>query len=118
MKHQAGGLDTLILDSLYEEGAYRNAQKPVYGAPAPNPFEVHDPFALSNNIAPPPSVQMASMAGQQAANPFGPYQPSYPNQHAMMSAPNPFADTGFGTFPVSSTGHPQASNPFGTPGLL
>nr|GEV19198.1 putative clathrin assembly protein At2g01600 [Tanacetum cinerariifolium] len=34
-----GGLDSLTLNSLYDEGAYRAAQQPVYGAPAPNPFE-------------------------------------------------------------------------------
>ncbi|KAK1552595.1 hypothetical protein Q3G72_019769 [Acer saccharum] len=35
----AGGLDSLTLNSLYDEGAYRASQQPVYGAPAPNPFE-------------------------------------------------------------------------------
>ncbi|KAJ6718911.1 hypothetical protein OIU79_006722 [Salix purpurea] len=118
----AGGLDTLTLDSLYHEGAYRAAQQPVYGAPAPNPFEVQDPFALSNSIAPPPSVQMAAMS-QQLHNPFGPYQPSQPQpqpqpqlQHGMMSHTNPFGDTTeFGAFPA----HPETNNnPFGSTGLL
>ncbi|KAJ6721282.1 hypothetical protein OIU85_024379 [Salix viminalis] len=112
----AGGLDTLTLDSLYHEGAYRAAQQPVYGAPAPNPFEVQDPFALSNSIAPPPSVQMAAMS-QQLHNPFSPYQPSQPQpQHGMMSHTNPFGDTTeFGAFPA----HPETNNnPFGSTGLL
>ncbi|KAA8529034.1 hypothetical protein F0562_033478 [Nyssa sinensis] len=61
----AGGLDSLTLNSLYDEAAYRASQQPVYGAPAPNPFEVPDPFALSNNVAPPPAVQMAAMAQMQ-----------------------------------------------------
>ncbi|KAF9674012.1 hypothetical protein SADUNF_Sadunf10G0083500 [Salix dunnii] len=115
----AGGLDSLTLDSLYHEGAYRAAQQPVYGAPAPNPFEVQDPFALSNSIAPPPSVQMAAMS-QQLHNPFSPYQPSQPEsqaqpQHVMMSHTNPFGDTTeFGAFPA----HPETNNPFGSTGLL
>ncbi|XP_070667123.1 putative clathrin assembly protein At2g01600 isoform X3 [Malus domestica] len=116
----AGGLDSLTLNSLYDEGAYRASQQPVYGAPAPNPFEVQDPFAFSNNIAPPPAVQIASMA-QQQSNPFGPFQPTYqqPQPNVMMGATNPFGDTtGFGTFPASPAPHPQSSNPFGSTGLL
>ncbi|KAL9352622.1 hypothetical protein Peur_055302 [Populus x canadensis] len=113
----AGGMDSLTLDSLYHEGAYRAAQQPVYGAPAPNPFEVQDPFALSNSIAAPPSVQMAAMA-QQPHNPFSPYQPPYPQpqqQHVMTSHANPFGDTtGFGAFPA----HPETNNPFGSTSLL
>ncbi|TXG57164.1 hypothetical protein EZV62_018477 [Acer yangbiense] len=125
----AGGLDSLTLNSLYDEGAYRASQQPVYGAPAPNPFEVHDPFSMSNVVAPPHPVQMATMA-QQHTNPFGPYQPSYqhlqlqpqqqpqPQQHLMMSPTNPFGDSGFAAFPANPAAYPQTSNPFGTPGLL
>ncbi|XP_021687189.1 putative clathrin assembly protein At2g01600 isoform X2 [Hevea brasiliensis] len=117
-KQLAGGLDSLTLNSLYDEAAYRAAQRPVYGAAAPNPFEVQDPFAMSNNIAP-SSVQMAAM-GQQPPNPFGPYQPTYPQpiqqQHLMMSPTNPFGDTGLGTFPVNPVAHPN--NPFGSTGIL
>ncbi|KAJ0038918.1 hypothetical protein Pint_22342 [Pistacia integerrima] len=121
----AGGLDSLTLNSLYDEAAYR-AQQPAYGAPAPNPFEVQDPFSMSNTIAPPPSVQMAAMS-QPQTNPFGTYQPTFqpqpqpqmqPQQHLMMTPSNPFGDTGFGTFPVNPVSHPQTTNPFGTPGLL
>ncbi|KAM7484672.1 hypothetical protein LguiA_000681 [Lonicera macranthoides] len=114
----AGGMDTLILNSLYEDGAYRASQQPVYGAPAPNPFEVSDPFAFSNNVAPHAAVQMANV-GQNQPNPFNPYQPSYPQQqqHLMMAPQNPFVDgTGFGAFPAVS--HAQTSNPFGSTGLL
>ncbi|XP_065855948.1 putative clathrin assembly protein At2g01600 [Euphorbia lathyris] len=127
----AGGLDSLTLNSLYDEVAYRPIQQGVvYGAAAaPNPFEVHDPFGMSNGIAPPVTVQMAGMGGhQQAPNPFGGYQATYPQaqeQHMMMSSPNPFGDTtGFGTFPVNPVGHHhqhqhhQANNPFGSTGLL
>ncbi|KAK7273879.1 hypothetical protein RIF29_14943 [Crotalaria pallida] len=114
----AGGLDSLTLNSLYDEGAYRSAQQPVYGAPAPNPFEVQDPFAFSSSIPPPSNVQMAAMA-QQQVNPFGPYQPYQPQQpHMMMNPANPFGDAGFGGFPVNSVSHPQHNNPFGSTGLL
>ncbi|CAJ1938895.1 unnamed protein product [Sphenostylis stenocarpa] len=118
----AGGLDSLTLNSLYDEAAYRSSQQPVYGAPAPNPFEVQDPFALSGSIPPPPAVQMATM--QQQANPFGPYQPFQPQtqpqqqqQHMLMNPANPFGDAGFGAFPPNPVSHPQ-NNPFGSTGLL
>lgn len=120
----AGGLDTLTLTSLYDEGAYRAAQQPVYGAPALNPFEVQDPFAVSNGVAAPPAVQMAAMA-QQQPNPFAPYptyqqqQQQQQQQHLMFGPPNPFGDAGFGAFPRNTTtAHPQNNNPFGSTSLL
>ncbi|XP_052205274.1 putative clathrin assembly protein At2g01600 [Diospyros lotus] len=116
----AGGMDSLTLNSLYDEGAYRASQQPVYGTPAPNPFEVADPFAFSNSVAPPPAVQMAAMA-QQQANPFGPFQPAYPHQpqqqHVMVDPHNPFGDPGFTAFPANPV-HPQTNNPFGSTGLI
>ncbi|KAK7319145.1 hypothetical protein RJT34_03863 [Clitoria ternatea] len=115
----AGGLDSLTLNSLYDEAAYR-AQQPAYGAPAPNPFEVQDPFALSSTVPPPPAVQMAAM--QQQINPFGPYQPfqtqPQQQQHMLMNPANPFGDAGFGAFPPNPVSHPQNNNPFGSTGLL
>ncbi|KAK4400058.1 putative clathrin assembly protein [Sesamum angolense] len=118
----AGGLDSLTLNSLYDEGAYRASQQPVYGAPAPNPFEVSDPFAISSNVPPPPTVQMAAMA-QPQNNPFAPFQPAYPppqqqQQHLLMSPQNPFGDAGFGAFPAAPAAHPQTTNPFGSSSLL
>ncbi|KAL2233300.1 putative clathrin assembly protein At2g01600 [Sesamum indicum] len=117
----AGGLDSLTLNSLYDEGAYRASQQPVYGAPAPNPFEVSDPFAISNNVPPPPTVQMAAMT-QPQNNPFAPFQPAYPppqqQQHLLMSPQNPFGDAGFGAFPAAPAAHPQTTNPFGSTSLL
>ncbi|KAE9450918.1 hypothetical protein C3L33_17182, partial [Rhododendron williamsianum] len=116
----AGGMDSLLLNSLYDDAAYRASQQPMYGTPAPNPFEAADPFSFSNNVAPPPSVQMATMAHQHN-NPFGPYQqPSYPQQqqHLMMGPQNPFGDAGFGAFPTNHAVHPQSNNPFGSTGLL
>lgn len=121
---KAGGLDTLTLNSLYDEGAYRASLQPVYGAPAPNPFEVQDPFAINNAIAAPTSVQMASIAQQQAVNPFAPYQPQpqpiFPQQqHPTVAPSNPFGDAGFSAFPQNPVAHhPQSGNPFGSTGLL
>ncbi|XWS22853.1 hypothetical protein CRYUN_Cryun29cG0071700 [Craigia yunnanensis] len=120
----AGGLDSLTLNSLYDEAAYRASQQPVYGTAAPNPFGVQDPFAVSNNFAPPTAVQMTAMA-QQQNNPFGSYQPTYQQplqqHHLMMSPSNPFGDAGFGAFPVNQmapVAQPHANNPFGSTGLL
>lgn len=112
----AGGLDSLTLNSLYDEAAYRANQQPVYGAPtAPNPFEVQDPFAMSTNVALPTAVQMNAMTQQpQPLNPFGPYQ-FQPHPQVGVAAPNPFGDAGFGPFPAA---HPQHANPFGSSGLL
>ncbi|GJT34068.1 hypothetical protein Tco_0924487 [Tanacetum coccineum] len=50
---QAGGLDSLTLNNLYDEGAYRAFQQPVYGSPAPNQFEAAGPFGM-----PAPAGQM------------------------------------------------------------
>ncbi|KAK8647538.1 hypothetical protein V6N13_121272 [Hibiscus sabdariffa] len=124
----AGGLDSLTLNSLYDSAAYTASQQPVYGTAAPNPFEVQDPFAVSNNVAPPTGVQMAAMT-QQQNNPFGSYQPTYPlhqqqQQHLMMNGnpSNPFGDAGFGAFPANQMvpyAQPHANNPFGgSTGLL
>ncbi|MFS7993003.1 putative ANTH domain, ENTH domain, phosphoinositide-binding clathrin adaptor, domain 2 [Helianthus anomalus] len=122
-RQMAGGLDSLTLNSLYDEGAYRASQQPVYGSPAPNPFEVADPFAMSAQPAQP------QMPQPYQANPFGPYaQPAAlygpPQQppnlimappNPMMAPPNPFMDSGFGQFPVNNNNaHPQTTNPFGT----
>lgn len=122
---QGGGFDKLTLESLYDEGTYRQMQQQqLYGSAAPNPFMASDPFSVSNQIAPPPSVQMATMAQQpqqlptmMQPNPFGP--PLQPQHLGMVPAPaaNPFLDTGFGTFSAANGIHPQA-NPFGTAQLL
>ncbi|CAG7872963.1 unnamed protein product [Brassica rapa] len=124
----AGGLDTLTLNSLYDDGAYIASQRPVYGAPAPNPFEVHDPFATSNSTPPPQQPAVS--------NPFGSYQPTYqPQQHQLQLAfPNPPANNNpfgdFGDFPVNPVSQQpntsgfgdfavnQHNNPFRSTGLL
>ncbi|CAL5199286.1 unnamed protein product [Lathyrus oleraceus] len=111
----AGGFDKLLLDSLYEdENARRqlqlqNAGYGYGGTTIHNPFDNYshqDPFAGSNNIAPPPNVQMASMAQQQHmmfqqqqqhSMMMVPYQQENPHtqyhQHMpVMSSSNPFGD--------------------------
>ncbi|XP_042005395.1 putative clathrin assembly protein At2g01600 [Salvia splendens] len=110
-----GGLDMLTLESLYDEGSYRASQQPVYGAPAPNPFEVSDPFAVYNNVAIPTVPPVAGMT-QHQVNQFMPFQlPQQQPTHSMMSSQNPFGDTGFGAFPAASAPtHPQTTNPFGS----
>ncbi|XP_058079811.1 putative clathrin assembly protein At2g01600 isoform X2 [Magnolia sinica] len=120
----AGGMDSLTLDSLYDEAAYRQSQ-PAYGVAPPNPFEMQDPFAASNSVAAPRSVQLAAMAQQQQmsmmmpSNPF--FQPNnHPQQqqHSMTMGPsNPFGDAGFGSFALNHPPHLQ-NNPFGNTGLL
>ncbi|TYI88555.1 hypothetical protein E1A91_D04G218600v1 [Gossypium mustelinum] len=109
----AGGLDSLTFNSLYDEAANRASQQPVYGSTtAPNPFEVHDPFAMSNSIAPPIAVQMSGMT-QPQNNPFDAYQPYQQQLLTIPSASNPFGDAGFGTFPVNQTAviaQPHANN--------
>ncbi|TKY69270.1 putative clathrin assembly protein [Spatholobus suberectus] len=86
----AGGLDSLTLDSLYDEGAYRSAQQPVYGVPAPNPFEVQDPFALSSSIPPPTHRTNGSNCSTAR----------------------------YGAVPVNPVFHPHNNNPFGSAGLI
>ncbi|GFP83535.1 putative clathrin assembly protein at1g14910 [Phtheirospermum japonicum] len=106
----AGGLDSLTLNSLYNESAYRAAQQqqqPVYGPPALNPFEINDPFAIPN------------VAPTHQNNPFASFQPVYTQplqqKHPLVSPQNPFGDAGFTAFPGAG---PQTSNPFGGPGIL
>jgi len=113
---QAGGFDPLLLDSLYEdEKARRQLQlrNAGYGygeMDTHNPFNHHnqqDPFAMSNNIAPPANVQMAFMAQQQQQRQMmfqqhqqhnmmmAPYQypqTQYHQQMPVMGSSNPFAD--------------------------
>nr|GEX38473.1 copia protein [Tanacetum cinerariifolium] len=44
--HKASGVDSLTLNSLYDEGAYRASQQPVYGLPALNQFGAASPFGM------------------------------------------------------------------------
>ncbi|KAL6615842.1 hypothetical protein ACP70R_038112 [Stipagrostis hirtigluma subsp. patula] len=118
-----GGFDKLTLESLYDEGTYRQMQQQqLYGSAPPNPFMASDPFSVSNQVPPPPSVQMSAMVQQPQQlpmmiepNPFGP--PLQPQHAGTAPAANPFLDAGFGAFPTANGLHPQP-NPFGTAQLL
>ncbi|MED6197166.1 hypothetical protein PIB30_054137 [Stylosanthes scabra] len=101
----AGGFDKLLLDSLYEdENARRQLQlqNAGYGyggngVTMQNPFESeNDPFAMSNNIAPPTSVQLAIQQQQEQML----FQQQQQHNSNMMMNPyqqqqpyfNPFGD--------------------------
>ncbi|XP_078439023.1 ENTH/ANTH/VHS superfamily protein [Wolffia australiana] len=107
----AGGFDMLLLDSLYEDAAFRREQTHRgYGPPpaeAANPFVVADPFAISSSIAPPPAVQMEIMKQQQQRM----QQQQQQQQHQQFMCPmlpgNPFGDP-FPSFSTSIPGsHPS-----------
>lgn len=127
--HQAGGFDTLLLDSLYEDDSARrtlqlhSAGYSTYGYQPQaqnNPFEQqqHDPFAMSSSIAPPTNVQMALMSQQeqvmmqrqypQQQQMMMPQQPHQQQQNMMMVPHNPYTVQ----YPQQQTGY---SNPFGDP---
>ncbi|CAJ1932518.1 unnamed protein product [Sphenostylis stenocarpa] len=109
-----GRLSSLNLNSLYDQGAYRSAKQTVFAVPAPNPFEVQDPFVLSSGNPPPPTVQIGAIS-QQHINPFAHHQPYQPLQ---MRPANPFEDAGYGAFPVYPVSHPLSNNPFGSTGTI
>ncbi|GJN39217.1 hypothetical protein PR202_gb28321 [Eleusine coracana subsp. coracana] len=84
----AGGFDKLLLDSLYDDAAWRQqAAADAYGN-----GQV-DPFATSNGVAPPTGVQMSMMAQQQQAMHGMPQQFQAPyNGAAASQFHNPFGD--------------------------
>ncbi|TKY54528.1 putative clathrin assembly protein [Spatholobus suberectus] len=129
-RKMAGGFDKLLLDSLYEDDnarrqlQLRNAGYGYGGMDTHNPFDhynQHDPFAMSNNIAPPPNVQMAFMAKQQQQQqmmfqqqqqynmmmvPYQYPQTQYPQQTPVMGSSNPFADPlPMSSYPYNSIHH-------------
>ena len=95
-EHQAGGLDKLTLDSLYDDAMRRTSQTTSYNpwepAPLTNPMmqqPMHDPFFASNVMAAPHSVQMAAMANHQQAFLLQQQQQQMmmaAHQHQMMAA--------------------------------
>lgn len=120
---QAGGFDSLLLESLYEDSARSQQIAGAYSGSGldANPSDYNDPFAMSNSIAPPPSVQMALMAQQQQQQYYYyqqqplqqeqyyqqqhtsmmvPYQPQQAQQ--QMASANPFGDP-FAGFPQGAT---------------
>ncbi|XP_051131627.1 putative clathrin assembly protein At5g57200 [Andrographis paniculata] len=117
-----GGFDKLLLDSLYEDdAARRNLQlqsrgySSSYGqdpaAAQTNPFDqqaaLGDPFAVSNNYAPPLSVQMAMMSQQERLMMYQQQQQQQQQQMMMMSPHNAYA--------AAASQYPPPSNPFGDP---
>ncbi|KAE8713827.1 putative clathrin assembly protein [Hibiscus syriacus] len=101
----AGGFDKLLLDSLYEDDAARkhirlkNAGYRYEDMKVEQNLFQHDPFTMSNNIAPPTNVQMALLAQQQQQMMLMPYQ------HTTSS--NPFGDPFFN---LPSTSTSQSAN--------
>ncbi|KAI4344461.1 hypothetical protein L6164_011686 [Bauhinia variegata] len=124
----AGGFDNLLLDSLYQdENARRQLQLQnagygpggmEMGMGMQNPFDHNqynqqrDPFAMSNTIAPPTSVQMALLVQQQQQQQQQ-QQMMYQQQqqeHNMVMAPHHYQQ---GQYPQQM--QYMASNPFGDP---
>ncbi|PWA71827.1 hypothetical protein CTI12_AA278310 [Artemisia annua] len=66
---KGGGLNSLTLNSLYDERAYRIGQQPICGALSQNPFETGNPF-----VAGPRTGTVVP----HESNPFGPFEP-HPN---------------------------------------
>lgn len=121
LNDQAGGLDKLTLDSLYDDAVRRNNQNVSYNPWEPTPMgtmmqpTMRDPFFASNAVAAPPSVQMAAMSNQQQAFMFHQQQQQ---QQMMMMAPQQPSANPFGN-PYGATVHPygsgmpvQAYNPY------
>ncbi|KFK29105.1 hypothetical protein AALP_AA7G089800 [Arabis alpina] len=125
----AGGFDNLLLDSLYEDDSARRQIQLInagYGqsgtntaAAVPNPFEMQqDPFAMSNNIAPPTNVQMAIQQQQQQEMMMmhqSPYNYSQYNNHQFLAASspspsNPFGDAFLALPPPPGSAGPQQQN--------
>ncbi|KAF5945865.1 hypothetical protein HYC85_016093 [Camellia sinensis] len=86
-----GGLDKLMLDSLYDDAIRRSNQNVSYNPWEPTPMAnpmmlqtAHDPFFSSNSVAAPHSVQMAAMANQQQAFMYQQQQQQQQQQMMMM----------------------------------
>ncbi|KAB1204290.1 hypothetical protein CJ030_MR8G020407 [Morella rubra] len=117
----AGGFDKLLLDSLYEDDAARRQiqlQDAGYGCGSmtiQNPFEQkQDPFVMSQNIAPPPNVQMAMLAQQQQQYQHQQQQMMFQQQqHNMTMAPHQYQSQ----YPQQQVQQISPFNPFGDPFL-
>ncbi|KAL2645400.1 hypothetical protein R1flu_012987 [Riccia fluitans] len=143
----AGGLDKLLLDSLYDDALTRRQSS--YGQPpnsynsvpvgASNPFDTgmapQDPFMASRGVAPPPNVQMAhmnmmqqqmmvpqapNMMGVQPANPFGAPFVAAPMGYpgALPPGVQPNQMVPYGVPPPAGPAPQFTNNPFGNPGYL
>ncbi|XP_052160224.1 putative clathrin assembly protein At5g57200 isoform X1 [Oryza glaberrima] len=114
----AGGFDKLLLDSLYEDEARRQqiASATYTGSVAGNPFDPNDPFAMSNNFAPPSNVQLAMM--QQQHQYYQEQQQQYyqiQQQQQMVTLPPQTYHQQQQTQYSAVPSHDGLSNPFGDP---
>ncbi|KAI3963717.1 hypothetical protein MKW98_021957 [Papaver atlanticum] len=120
-----GGFDQLLLNSLYEDATRRQQQQHQLqqlqqqnigygygmGGGMQSPY---DPFSMSNNVAPPPNVQMALMAQQQQQQQMMFHQQQMQHQHhqpqqpLMLMPPQQYLPQ----YPQQQMG---SSNPFGDP---
>lgn len=108
---QAGGLDKLTLDSLYDDAIARNANRnsssTVGQQVGSNPFEAdslnQDPFSASSGVTPPANAQMSDMIQQQ--NFMIQQQQQEQEQEPQMIGPNatsssnPFLDQSLPSHP-------------------
>lgn len=77
-----------------------------YEIPDQNPFNQHDPFSMSNNIAPPTNVQMAIMSQQQQQLLMQQQQQQqFPQQNMMMVS--------HGQYQAQQIPYMASANPFG-----
>eukprot|EP00249_Psilotum_nudum_P015585 c25410_g1_i2 orf=1003-2697(-) len=124
----AGGLDHMTLNSLYDDAIARrscSSQLGFYGMNrvVPSSFETasvmqatqQDPFYASHKIAPPPGVQLATLAQQQHA------MMMHQQMMGVQPAVNPYG-VAFGMqYPEVVRVPPQGqsqNNPFENPGLM
>ncbi|XP_073032426.1 LOW QUALITY PROTEIN: putative clathrin assembly protein At5g57200 [Primulina eburnea] len=126
----AGGFDKLLLDSLYEDNSSRrqlelhnSGYSTGYGyeMAAQNVAfdQLHDPFAMSNSIAPPANVQMALMSQQEhmmmmnQQQMMQQYQHQHQHQHQnnMTMVPH----NGYAAQYYQQPQQMGTSNPFGDP---
>ncbi|CAN6215752.1 unnamed protein product [Urochloa humidicola] len=111
----AGGLDKLLLDSLYEDAAMRQQQASTLDAygygNGQQSSQMNDPFAMSAGVAAPTGVQMSVMAQQQQAM-FGgmPQQLQFQHQYGSSAAFqfNPFGDA-YSAAALASQSHGSGS---------
>ncbi|XP_051148406.1 putative clathrin assembly protein At2g01600 [Andrographis paniculata] len=102
-KQLAGGLDSLKLNSLYDEGASQEALSGSHFPSATNPFSI-DSTPNSDRNTLPVAPQPCS------SNPFYSFR-----QDWVMNPQNPFLlETGFHAFPAAAAEEAQTSNPFGS----
>ncbi|XP_073281655.1 putative clathrin assembly protein At5g57200, partial [Primulina huaijiensis] len=118
----AGGFDKLLLDSLYEDNsARRQLQLHNTGYSAGYGYEmaahnaafdqIHDPFAMSNSIAPPANVQMALMSQQEHIMMMNQLQMMQQQQNNTMMVPH----NGYAAQYYQQPQQMGTSNPFGDP---